>query len=638
MSNFDEYRISKVIAIDDAFNIIYNEETEINNIPDEIRDEISMFHLEITGEGDIYNGDDSTTLRSFINSSDTQTLDQYFKFADLEEIEIEEYLQIMNSSEKNHYEKLLEDKTFEFEGWGADSEEKLLENIETLGCEENKTLIILDKTLTTGDEKPEKILSIVLKAINEQLIKNKNLFLVLFSTAPKDLKDYKSVFDYLNDGEGLNLEKDIANNLALHINFVDKSNYEKDHFISSLRKSQKANYVNSFDDIYSQCIISLKEKIWDMSHNEALLNYDYLMEGQHVDNIIYDMFTNKFNYTYNEFRNINYDKIINPIRNSMQKYENFRDDNDDIPVNYISDRFRFLKEINYYVNSQGPELKSSRSDDISYGDIIEINDEKYVVISQNCDITIRNNGSRRLDSFNLIKIKEKEEKIDANWLVKYYKNFLESIIYSETKDLPKSEKKRIKNERRKVFYGVFSEEIQKLGFESNFLEEIEKANRSEEQAASKLERLEFINASERSCKKIYDIESSQIYTVPCFWLDVLLLRKNDENISIVTEESIQSSKEIRLATKRYIENQFNETIEKFNTVSKEVLELSLETNLFNPKISIKPVWKEDCEKLIGFELQNVKRNYCLSQYEAKRLHKDILDVQTREALNVEIPI
>ncbi|MGX4687196.1 hypothetical protein JNUCC83_09860 [Vagococcus sp. JNUCC 83] len=637
MSNFDEYRISKVIAIDDAFNIIYSEETEINNIPPEIRSDISMFHLEKTGEGNIDAGDEDTTMRSFFNSFEIQTLGQYFRFADLEKKEIEEYLQIMNSSEKNHYETLLEDKTFEFKGWGADSEEKLLKNIETLGCEEDKTLIILDKTLALGDEKPEKILSIVLKAINDQLIINKNLFLVLFSTAPEDLKDYKSVVDYLSDGEGLNLEKDVANNLALHINFVNKSNYEKDHFISSLRKSQKANYVNSFDDIYSQCIVSLKERIWDMSHNEALLNYDYLMEGQHVDNIIYDMFTNKFSYTYNEFRNVNYDKIINPIRNSMQKYENFRDDGD-ILACYISDRFRFLKEINYHVNSQGPELKSSRSDDISYGDIIEIDKEKYVVISQNCDITIRNNGDRRLDSFNLIKIRESEEIIDANWLIKFYKKFLDSITYSETKNLSKAEKKLVKDERRKVFYGVFSEEIQKLGFETEFLEKIEEANRSEKKAGSSLDGLKFDNAIEKNRKKEYEIESYQIYTVPCFWLDVLLLRKSEDNASIVTKKSIQSSKEIRLATKRYIENQFNEMIEKFNEVSKEVLELSLETSMFNPIIPVKPVWKDDCDELIGFELKNVNRDYCLTQYEAKRLHKKILDVQTREALNVEIPI
>ena len=56
--------------------------------------------------------------------------------------------------------------------------------------------------------------------------------------------------------------------------------------------------------------------------NQELFYYDYLNEGQHADDIIYNIFLTKFSQVYSEtFGDVNkHSTLINPIRRSMQKH------------------------------------------------------------------------------------------------------------------------------------------------------------------------------------------------------------------------------------------------------------------------------------------------------------------------------
>lgn len=612
MSHFSEYGIKKVVAIDDDFGLTLSEDTKIADLEEKNIDKIE-------------------NLADFYYSNKNALLSDYFKEEGFEEDEIKAFFEDYNDMKPDYYNKISSEKEILFYKW-VPEETNFKENIEQLAIEKERTFIVLDKVLTANPLLYKHKLREILNLISNVVARNHNLFFVFFSSQPEKLNSYEEVMDYLTNK--IELDDNCAKKLALHINFVNKNEYDLDDFVSALRKSQKANFVNSLDEVYQKSIHTLKDRIWNINHNESLLHYDYLVEGQHIDTIIYDIFKSKFKYSFNEFKNKNYVELINPIRNSIQKYEKNRIVKEGIEKDLAPYRYRFLKNVNYAIHAKEMELKTSKSDDISYGDIIEINEKKYLVISQNCDITIRSNGRRKLQSFNLIEVIEKNENIDINWLKDNFINFFNDEKFNDEKlsKLP---------ECRKIFEGMFyleneETELEKMGFKKCDLKKIEEANLSHS-AKKNLNSLTFDNNQIYSQKKSYDFVSGEILTVPCFWLDTLLLRSDDDTKDIVISlETIEKSKELRLATKFSILNEFTTLLEKMKDLTKESLDISLSNNLFNPIIPVKAIWNDDI--LEGFELIGVKRNVSLDDAITRKIHKKVVDDQVREAINLEILI
>ncbi|EIA3997687.1 hypothetical protein K7G10_002943 [Listeria monocytogenes] len=607
MSHFSEYGIKKVVAIDDDFGVTISEDTKIADLK----------------EADI---DKIEELADFYHSNKEALISDFFKEEQFEEDEKKDFFEEFNGTKIDYYDKFESEKEILFSKW-VPEEIDLKSSIEQLATEEERTFIVLDKVLTVDPLLYEGKLRDTLNLISNVIAKNPNLFFVFFSSQPEQLDSYEDVMNFLTNQ--IKLDTDCAEKLALHINFVDKKAYDLDDFISALRKSQKANFVNSLDKVYEKSIHTLKDRIWNINHNESLLHYDYLVEGQHIDAIIYEMFQSKFKYSFNEFRNNNYEEVINPIRNSIQKYEKNRIEQEGIEVDYAPYRYRFLKDVNHKVYAQKMELKVSKSDDISYGNIIEIDDKMYLVISQNCDTTIRSSGKRQLQSFNLVEIKEITTVIGIEWLKK---QFISYFSKESGKGLPSGP------EGRKVFEGMFfseseSTEFERMGFKREYLKQIEKANMSHG-AKADLKKLKFQEANIVSEIKEYKIANKEIYSIPCFWLDALLLRKDVDGKLKVTVESIENSKEIRLATKYSIDSELRKVLQKVRHLSKNALKISLDNKLFNPVIPVEAVWNG--EDLIGFELINVERKKALDTLTTKKLHKEIVDSQTREAINLEI--
>lgn len=334
-----------------------------------------------------------------------------------------------------------------------------------------------------------------------------------------------------------------------------------------------------------------------------------------------------------DFMNVNYGKFINPIRNSIQKYENNRVAEEKVEIDKAPAKYRFIKEVNSAIHGGSNTDPVFSSDDITFGDIITIGSSNYLIVSQNCDITIRQNGDRSVQSFQLIKVKENRETINAEWLINFFIKYCNDF---------KPEKIKLNSQGKEFFENTFhnpsaDSELRIMGFEAQCLKMIEDSL-DMANVANHLRSLDF-----KGCDKdlsvvweyVRDTKVNEIFTVPCFWLDALLIRKTNGNV--INEETIDKSKEIRLATKRRIKKDYNDMIGKLRLLSKNSLIQAFDNNLLNPLVKVEPLFGEG-DVLNGFKLHDVSRDKKLKNHVARAIHLEMIAKQTREAVNESIPI
>ncbi|MCO5451556.1 hypothetical protein [Enterococcus faecium] len=618
MASLKDYSIKNILAIDDVFYQI-DGNTVISLLDEEM---ITIFDSVNDLNGDFI---------EFVDENPDHSFFDFFEEFEINDSSAKPMLEVINNRSQSSYTQLSQLSDVDFIAC-APEVEKIKKKLDSLVGKDEKTLIVLDRKLAGTNESEGLLkLSSILSIISTYLKVDGNLFLIMYSSEPKKLSSYNATVDYLKSE--LALADEIINDVALHINFLPKDVTAESEVINVLRKSQKANYVNSFDEIFDKSMSSLRERIWDLSHNESLLHYDYLVEGQQIDQIIFNILLDKFRTSYMEYMEKSFVNLINPMRNSIQKYEKNRMLEETIELDKVSEKYRFIKEVNIKLHGGSNTTSIFPSDDISFGDIIEIADSNYIIVSQNCDITIRQNGERAVQSFQLIKVTQKEERINAQWLASFFSKYASSTMKI---NLNENGNKYFKN----TFFNLTNEtELQLMGFEEKYLQAIE-ATLASNNVKNALKRLVF-EADDKNLGASYEYEidkkSKEIYTVPCFWIDCLLLRTDNNKEYIVTKKSIQSSKEIRYATKICIENDFNEMIRKFSLLSKDDLIVAFKNNMFNPLVDVEPVFDED-DKLYGFKLLNISRFKKMKPHVARKIHLEMISKQTREAVNESIPI
>jgi hypothetical protein len=620
MANLKDYGIKNILAIDDIF---YNIEFET---------EVSLLDEQTIGKFDILNNLNGDFI-FYAQGSNEQQLSDFFDEYQIDNSVAKAMLDLVNQVQQDSYKQLASIPDISFFKCVPETS-KIKTILDSLDEKDERTLIILDRKLSGKNEiNGRSLLSSILVMISEYLKNDGNLFLIMYSSEPKELFSYTATTEYLRND--LTLTDDVIDEVALHVNFLSKDNSNESEFINVLRKSQKANYVNSFNEIFDKSIRSLRERVWDLNHNESLFHYDYLVEGQQIDQIIFEIFSDKFKASYMDYMSTDFVRLINPMRNSIQKYESNRVSEEPVGLDKAPAKYRFIKEVNTKLHGGSNTTSVFASDDISFGDIISIGESSYVVVSQNCDVTIRNDGERAVQTFQLIKVVETKETINAKWLESFLRKYaLEFKPKKINLNLEGSE--YFKN----TFYNSSNKtELQLMGFEERCLKEIE-LTLDLEDTNKQLKKLEF-DGYDKDLGDSYQYEidknSKEIYTVPCFWLDLLLLRTNDEGEKVVTMETINSSKEIRYATKIRIKNDFTERIEKLSLLSQDNLITAFKNSMFNPLINVEPMFDEK-KKLYGFRLLNISRSKKMKPHVARKIHLEMISKQTREAVNESIPI
>lgn len=568
--NFKDYGVSTIIAIDDDFREIKDDDL-LSNFPVEIID---------------------TLTNGCYDKYSYYTVEQYS-----EEVEDSDFKHKL-SNELNLQDKYAcfrsTDITFKAIGANLEVIKETIEGIDRID-KSRKHLILLDRTLqgNVAGIRNDGIFVEILKLIHSKL-REKNLLLLIYSNddTPKELNSFEGAKEYIlkvlkSDGK-IAEQEDIAEQLVLHFNYVKKTEELTEDFFENILKSQKANYISEYKNIFEKSYSKLTERLWQLNQNQVLFYYDYINEGQHVDSIIYETFLTKFKQVYSDTFNEknNHRELINPIRRSMQHH---------LPSLSSSqiDVYRNLKEFEMELNGQNNLLKVPESSDISFGDVIKISDKYYMIMSQDCDITIRNNKKRKLFSIQMVEIKERSEKISEQYLYDKYRKLLR-------KD-------------------GFATSLIKLGISKDTLDNVILAKNDEELCSEQINEL-HINSGFKALPK-------NIISINGFWLDCLTLRKNVDKEIEFTSSNLNTSHEVRYATLNYLRKCLNCLLDKLQNTDKDTVDQIVKFSLSNLNIDIESEF--DSSELIGFKLKNITRIGRLDRLDAMIILKSVLEDSSR---------
>lgn len=567
---FEDYGISTIIAIDDDFN-----EIDANKLLSDFHEDILDRLLD--GEYEVYK---DASINDYIKATGNKNF-------------IEELRKEMNESNAFSWTNSISEN-IKIEKIGVNNLEKLKERLESIDSNDKsrKHLIILDRKLENdiAGVARDKLFKEILKIIQPQ-ISEKNLLLLIYTNEPKpeELKSFEGVKGYL---EKLDLGKFESEEMALHFNYVKKSQDLSDDFFENVLKSQKANYIKKYNEIFDSSYYKLIERLWELNQNQTLFFYDYLNEGKHADDVMYDIFLAKFNKEYSdEFsKQEMHNAFINPIRRSMQ---NCVQPN----ISKKTAIYRTLKELDMGIHFNNRIIKVPDSTDISFGDIIKINEKRYIVLSQDCDTIIRNDCTRKIRYFHLVEIKTEIEKITEKMLSKFFKKIKDNSNDNIVKDTLKK-------------YGLDDAVIEKVTDKNYKIKDL-----SDDQ----------INGLKYTSQ--IKIINKTVIPIKCIWLDLLVLRNYDEG-KILSEKNIEDSHEIRYAVKKYIETELKELIERIGeNTDTEVVKKILEFEFDGLSINCEPQYSE--EKLIGFKIENVERVGRLDRLNAMSILKNVVENESR---------
>ena len=276
-------------------------------------------------------------------------------------------------------------------------------------------------------------------------------------------------------------------------------------------------------------------------------------------------------------------------------------------------------------------LSVSKSDDISFGDVVSIGNDDYLIISQDCDTTIRNENGRKLDSITLLKLKK-----TTTTLPEKFSEILKTVINNPNKYLSVA---------LKDFYSLDDNNVLNLYFKNLGVEFVDINKFLSLPEGGENDFIEIFKNTEVSEKKVIEYQvayGSKLLTLKSFWLDVLLVR--DESLpyrsihdgsTIVTKESIEASKELRYATKDELVKKFNNELEKFSNLEKDTIVNILNTQILSDFLTINPFFDAN-ETLQGFEIEKYKRIGHLDLLSSMELHNEALHNQARIARNLEM--
>ena len=569
---FKDYGVSTIIAIDDSFR--------------EIKD------------GDLLSSFSEVTI-DFLTDGRFNIFSDYTvkEYSEKEDSDFKYKLSIeMNTQDKY---SCFKSTGITFKAISANLEQ-IKETIEDIdGTDKSrKHLILLDRTLQEDARgaRLDNLFIEVLKFIHSKL-REKNLLLLIYtdSRTPEELSSFAGAKKYLTD---LKLDKNIAEQLVLHFNYVKKTEELSADFFDNILKSQKANYISEYKNIFEESYSKLTERLWQLNQNQVLFYYDYINEGQHVDNIIYETFLTKFEQVYSDTFNKknNHKELINPIRRSMQKSAQ--------SVQEKSKILRFLKELDLGLTFNDRLRKIPASTDISFGDVIKIGTKKYLIVSQDCDMTIRVDNNRKLSNFQLVEIEDMSEEVTEKLLSDKLKKLGSDVNIDEP--IVKEALKR---------YGLSQDSIDRV---------VNRQTSKSSLGTNQIGNLILYND--------FEVKTDfRIHLLECIWLDALLLKASDNGI-ILSEQNILNSHEIRYATRNYLNNKFKNLIDRIGENSSQEVVDRIFKYIFNDiAIECEPIFSDTQEKakLSGFILKNIERIGRLDRLDAMKIFKSIVEHEGR---------
>jgi len=299
---------------------------------------------------------------------------------------------------------------------------------------------------------------------------------------------------------------------------------------------------------------------------------------------------------------------LKSIRKAVQKYENEICKPDE--PEKIEERIfisRSVKELNNLMKNDNFIQDCKKSDDLRFGDVFKINDKHYMVVTQGCDLSIRMSEGRKKDYIDLIQIIVSEEK---------------------------SKNKKIQNKLKPIGGTQINS-----GNYQNFIRK--NLDRFASIGIKEHDMLQILNnpSGEDLDVKIHTVEldntNTKFYSVESIFLDCIILFAENDSIEI-TKDTIEKSKEIRIATKRYIEDKLCELIDKYSGLNKEVLTrlADLDKKYIATLVPFQFKFNEE-DKLIGLSIESSQfsRVGRLDYIKAHEIFKEFMNKYSRYEYN-----
>ena len=275
---------------------------------------------------------------------------------------------------------------------------------------------------------------------------------------------------------------------------------------------------------------------------------------------------------------------------------------------------RFLKELDLGLTFNDRLRKISASTDIAFGDVIKIGTKKYLIVSQDCDLTIRNDGNRKLSYFQLVEIEDTSEIVTEKLLSKKLKNLGSNVDIGDP---------------------IVKEALERYGFSPDSINRVvnsqtPKANLGTDQ----INELVLYNGFKET-------KDFKIHLIDCIWLDALLLKASDNRIRL-SEQNISDSHEIRYATRNYLKNKFKKLIDRIGEdSSQDVVNKMIKYIFEDIAIECEGIFSDNegtgKTKLTGFTLENIERIGRLDRLDAMKIFKSIVDHEGRIP-DIRIPL
>ena len=288
--------------------------------------------------------------------------------------------------------------------------------------DEDNVIWIVDKKLDDTVDLNH-IISLFNKFI-ENRKNGKNDIFIVYSSDTTNFNTYNKVKAFLEE----KVELTFAKNNSLYFNVVDKENVLTcDILLDLMIKANEAEYFNNINKSIDTSLENLKNEMWRNNDFKSLYCYDYLSEGLTLENNLFGIIFNNVEYYCRLSKSSNIEQVLK--MNNTFDYKFYNKLTDDIRK--ISQLGSIMKKINRYLCvDEIDDTVNTLKHEIAFGDIIKIDQNYYLIVSQQCDLTIRSNGKRNLERIKLLPIRF--TKISNEFYVESVINDI-SRIYSNTK-------------------------------------------------------------------------------------------------------------------------------------------------------------------------------------------------------------
>lgn len=260
------------------------------------------------------------------------------------------------------------------------------------------TIWIVDNILDNQDANKKMHIKSAFKKFSDNRRCGKNDLFIIYSNDINHFENYSKTKEFIKKYDIFELGDDVN---ALYFNVVNKNNVLDVTLLCNVfEKAVHADYFVRIKKVIDNSLEKIQSSLWTSEEVKTQIYYNYNVEGITNDKNFYGIILNSIDKEYH------LSKVDNDFLTVIKRLDQITDYNENKEETHLMKiKGRILHDLGIIVNCEEIDcFVNSLGYDVSFGDIFEIGGLPYLVVSQQCDISIRDNGERSIDFFTLIPI------------------------------------------------------------------------------------------------------------------------------------------------------------------------------------------------------------------------------------------